>query len=939
MKIKQFFLKTFGIRSGEFAVSLLLQLYVFIIISTLLIVKPTVNALFLSELTSEALPYAFLLVALVAVATSFFYNKALKHFPLNQIITVTILVSSLVFISLKIILSLKFFAEWLLYIYYVWVALFALLTTSQFWLLANLVFNIRQAKRLFGFIGAGAITGGIVGGYLTTLLAPKIGNENLILIAAVLILACIPILNFIWNRHVKKLGFFRQKQRSEYSKDTSFKLVLKSKHLTYIAGIIGLGVLMAKLVDYQFSDLAYRKIPDSDELASFFGFWFSTFNVISLGIQLFFTRRVLNFLGVTTSLLLLPIGIGVAAVLFLVFPELWVVIIIKAIDGSFKQSVNKASTELLYLPVSNDLKKKTKAFIDVVVDSIATGIAGCLLIFVIRGLKLPTIYVTLIILILIVVWVIVIFKVRKSYYNAFRSNLLSFAEKTSSTTPKKVTKATKETVIEVLEKGEDSEILYMLKRINSISDKRLKTLVIQLLHHKNPRIQAEAISNLYHLDKGTAIVEVEKLVHSKNDYVVFSAMEYLLTHTYVNNLKIFNSYLNHDDPYISSVALLCLSKESRDNASIGRQYDLHNRLEQAIINLNLPSEHHRTEETIELLRAVGYSHDPKYYSFITAHFNNRDERVVLAAIRAAGDSAAAVFINYLLDFLLLKKYREEAMEALFKFGPQMIKTLRIMLHKGSVAENAKQFIPAIMAKFETQSAVDELFKLLRHKDIVLRLESAKALNKIKNNKPKLTFSKRRIVRRLLTECKMYQETLSAMSLQKQISSRFEDQNNFDYDLDEFSARQSLIDLLDRRLENGLVQIFQLLGLRYQQKDIDIAYQGIISEKKDMQANAIEFLDTLLTPNLKSTLLPIVENTTLVASNDVSDTMLSDIPSEYTCFKRLLKGRDLKIKLAVLYLLKHLNDKRYLKLVKPLINHHHKKIRTFAIQAKDNLQSL
>ena len=84
-----------------------------------------------------------------------------------------------------------------------------------------------------------------------------------------------------------------------------------------------------------------------------------------------------------------------------------------------------------------------------------------------------------------------------------------------------------------------------------------------------------------------------------------------------------------------------------------------------------------------------------------------------------------------------------------------------------------------------------------------------------------------------------------------------DQNNFDYDLDEFSARQSLIDLLDRRLENGLEQIFQLLGLRYQQKDIDIAYQGIISEKKDMQANAIEFLDTLLTPNLKSTLLPCI----------------------------------------------------------------------------------
>ena len=938
MIIKQLLQKTFGIRSGEIAVSLLLQLYVFLIITTLLIVKPTVNALFLSELTSDALPYAFLFVALVAVVTSYFYNKALKRFPLNQIITVTLLVSSVVFISLKIVLNINYYPEWLLYVYYVWVSLFALLTTSQFWLLANLVFNIRQAKRLFGFIGAGAISGGIVGGYLTTLLAPKIGSPNLIVIAAVLILGCIPILNYIWKKHVRTLGFFRQKGRSEYSKDTSFRLVLKTKHLTYIAGIIGLGVLMAKLVDYQFSDLAYRKIPDSDELASFFGFWFSTFNVASLAIQLFLTRRVLNFLGVTTSLILLPLGISIAAILFFVFPELWVVILLKAIDGSFKQSISKASTELLYLPVTNELKNKTKAFIDVVVDSVATGLAGCLLIFVIKGLKLPTIYVTVMILILLMVWIIVIFKVRKSYFNAFRSNLMNFSNNGKVVLPKKVTKTTKDTIVEVLESGEDSEILYMLKRITSISDKRLKDLVIGLLNHKSPRIQSEAISNLYYLNKGTAIEKVKELIHSENDYVVFAAMEYLIEHTSVKSEDIFNAYLNDENPHTSQVALLCLAKASRDNSAIGQRYDLHQRLENAIIDINLPSEHHRVEETIGLLRAIGYSHDEHYYNFISAHFKNSEERIVVAAILAAGDSAASLFLDDLLDFLLDKNYREHAMKALHEYGPQMAKTLRLMLHKGNIETNAKQFIPHIIGKFESQLAVDELFKLLRHKDIVLRLESARALNVIKEKFPQYTFSRRRIVRRLLIECKMYQDTLGAMSFQKNVSMTYANDVMVD-NLDELSARKSLVDLLERRLENGLEQIFQLLGLRYKQTDIDIAYQGIISKKKDMQANAIEFLDTLLTPNLKSTLLPIVENTVLVASPEATEAYVSTIPSEYACFKKLLKGRDIKIKLAVLFLLKHLNDKRYLKLVKPLVKHHNKKIKTFAIHARDNLRSL
>lgn len=69
---------------------------------------------------------------------------------------------------------------WILYIFYVLVAIFAVISSSQFWIFANLIFNAREAKRLFGLIGAGAIAGGIFGGYLTNFLAPIIRSENLI---------------------------------------------------------------------------------------------------------------------------------------------------------------------------------------------------------------------------------------------------------------------------------------------------------------------------------------------------------------------------------------------------------------------------------------------------------------------------------------------------------------------------------------------------------------------------------------------------------------------------------------------------------------------------------------------------------------------------------------------------------------------------------------
>ncbi len=47
------------------------------------------------------------------------------------------------------------------------------------------LFTRSQAKRLFGFVGAGVTIGGIAGPALATLLAEKIGNNNLMLMAAV----------------------------------------------------------------------------------------------------------------------------------------------------------------------------------------------------------------------------------------------------------------------------------------------------------------------------------------------------------------------------------------------------------------------------------------------------------------------------------------------------------------------------------------------------------------------------------------------------------------------------------------------------------------------------------------------------------------------------------------------------------------------------------
>ncbi|HEY9115930.1 MAG TPA: Npt1/Npt2 family nucleotide transporter, partial [Bacteroidales bacterium] len=238
--VKYLLAKAFDLREGEYKRAFLMQLNIFLIISTLLIVKPTVNGLFISQFGVESLPLAFVVVALFATVLSIFYSRKLIKIPLHSLIGKTLGISVITLIIFGILLLLNILVSWVIYLFYIWVALFAVLSASQFWILANMVFNSREAKRFFGFIGAGAIAGGIFGGYLTSILAPTLGAEKLLFVSAALLWFCIPITRTVWRENISgKNNPQKNLQEMEGVGESPFQLIRKSKHLTYLAGIVG----------------------------------------------------------------------------------------------------------------------------------------------------------------------------------------------------------------------------------------------------------------------------------------------------------------------------------------------------------------------------------------------------------------------------------------------------------------------------------------------------------------------------------------------------------------------------------------------------------------------------------------------------------------------------------------------------------------------------
>jgi len=932
--IKLLLSKTFDLREGEYKRAFLMQLNIFLIISTLLIVKPAVTGMFIGQFGVESLPLAFIVVAVFATVLSFFYSYRLGKTSFFSLIRRTNIFSISVLMLFGILLSFHLLESWVIYLFYIWVALFAVVSASQFWILANLVFNPREAKRLFGFIGAGAIAGGIFGGYLTSLLAPVIGSEKLLFVSALLIWFCIPITRTIWRENISgKANPLAGKKEIQNIDESPFRLILKSKHLTYLAGIIGISVIVARLVDYQFNALASLKIQDPDELTAFFGFWFSNFNLISLIVQLFVTRRVVGVFGIGTSLFFLPAGIFFGALMVLFLPSLFSAIIIKMSDASLKQTINKSAVELLALPIPVEIKNKTKTFIDVFVDSVATGIGGLILVLIINGFKLSIPYISLMIILTISLWFYFAMKVRKEYIKSFQIKIKQAAN-TKDVKPMNLSnESVLSGLIKILETGNEKQILWVLQKSREKPNEKLFDSIAKLLEHQSGAIRSEALKTLYFYRHKSIVAKVNPLVTDPVQEVRIGAFEYLLEHNPENSVELMKQFLENPDYKVSGAALISLAGEVRNNPELKKQYELRQLIAQKIENLKTETDSELVVfKTLVLLEAIGRGYMSGHFSFIENGLKSEHPEIIDRAIKAAGLSMSPEFIDTLISFVANPQFSGTAKMALVQYGVEIIPFLKPLLNNETFME-IHQKIPSIAENISSQQSVGFLFGMLESENALVRQEALTSLNNLKVRFPFLHFDKKMVIRRILDEAKIIQDTLSVLYIQTKLEKI--NQNDLDHrenrELSE--ARKSLINLLEKRLDAGLERIFKLLGLKFNTEEILSAYLSFQSTKPDIRISSIEFLDNLLDNKLKRVLIPILEATILdPISEEALNNLHIHIPDELECYSMLLEGNDIRIKLAVLFLISHSESKEYIPLINKYRDNHNQKVKDFAEKA-------
>jgi len=283
------------------------------------------------------------------------------------------LVALTILIFYALFASVQYQDRWVAAGFYVWVSTFNMLVISVFWTFMADIFSRTQAKRIFGFVAAGGTLGGIVGPAIATLLATRIGNNNLLLISATGFGATAVLVRMLAHEKQKLLSVGVEVQRTSLehrlkgSPFDGFRLLLRSRYLLLLALFLLLMTWISTIVYFQLGELITKAFSSREARTQAYGMIDLTVNSIAIVIQLFGTGRIVERFGISTGLLLNPIIMVIAFLAIAFSPVLLILGGMQIIRRVAEYAVAKPTREMLFTVVDQESRYKAKNVIDTVV--------------------------------------------------------------------------------------------------------------------------------------------------------------------------------------------------------------------------------------------------------------------------------------------------------------------------------------------------------------------------------------------------------------------------------------------------------------------------------------------------------------------------------------------------------------------------------------------
>jgi AAA family ATP:ADP antiporter len=829
-------------RKGEAATAWLMFAYSFLAMTSYNIVKPITKAKFISELGVDNLPYILLAASVLIGVLMQLYSRVSGRLSRRAIIPVTL--AGLVALLVSFWLLLRTGAAWVPVAFFVFGLIFGSLVISQFWTLANDIYDSRQARRLFGFIGGGASLGGAMGNGLTAIAVKRVGEDHLLLASAGALALCLVAVMAIVRRQPVTEAFSPAAEERGVGGGEAIRLLRQSRHLQIIALVIGIAALGATIIEQQLYMAADAALSETiTEFLAKVGFYLS---LVSFVVQVGLTSRIHRSAGLAFALLLLPVSLGTTGVITLLTGALWAPAAARMLDTSLRYSIDKTTREVLFLPLPADLKYRAKPFVDVTMDRFARA-AGALLVLVLIkpwGLHFDWRRLSYASLVVTAVWIVLAFVARREYLRAFRRSLGAREMEPAAVRVDVADAATIETLVEELSSPDDTAVLYAIEMLEALDKRHL--IPPLLLYHGSPKVRARALVALEVAPTDLAerwIPAVYPMLKDVDADVRAAAVHALAVLRKEEAPTLMHGYLEDAEPRVSATAAVVL-------ADSGVPADAR-AAEAALTRLGADTRDAAAAGRREAAAALARIRNPAFRSLLIPLIHDRDPGVAGAAIGSARAIGASdwLFVPALVARLGHRQLKSAARDALVSYGGGVIDVLAHFLCDRGEHAWVRRHVPATLARFPTQRSMDALFAALDDPDGFLRYKIIEAIETLHRDHPDLAFTSATVEALVFRESARY---FTYLTLRHHLVQQ-----------DAAAPASLLVRALDDKLARTLDRLYRLLGLVYPWKDIADARYSIEHGDARTHGRALEYLDNRLSGAMRKRVMPIIDDAPMV----------------------------------------------------------------------------
>lgn len=808
---------------GEGKLAFLAFSYLFLIAAPNTIINALRTTHFVWLMNVDKLPVAYLIAAVVTGLFVYLFSILQGRGSIFSIISWSLVFFSVSALVVHAILQTKFGQASAVfpYVYWTWASLLIVVAITGFWMTVNEIYNPREARRLLGLLNTGGILGGIFGGLLVGLFSRGALGQWLLPLASAMLFACALVLRAIHKTQAGPVPgedgapapSVRPKGRKEGFLD-SLESIKTNRLLTLIALIVGLGVIVSTCIEFQFLAASYSHYLYSgagkNSLQAFLGFFEPALTVFALGMNFLMAKYIVRWLKPAFTSLATPATILAGSLAILLTPfGLLSGIFIRGCDEGLSYSVSYPVREILYIPVAAGLRRKAKAFIEMFVSQFAQ-VVGALVLWgsavllgktVVGltpafdpGLAKSLSWVT-IAFVLPLAWIS--FRAGRQYREMLRENIKPIWEQAEKGLEAHVDVEYAKLVFDTIDSRNRSSVLYALHLFDLLERDRLSPEVMELIEERSEEVEAAALTERLSGGEGPSLPQIP------DDLQAGGAL--------------------------SEIPLILSSAEYQQVMASYAETILEGGPDSQV-------------QKMELAKALGWMKpDSPLASRLPALIGDASPVVSSLALRSAGrlkrDSDIPWIIGRFGNFVTL----EDAVQAASRYGDAAVPPLDECLRDASRGVVVRVAAIEALARIGTQAAAGALLGELEQGSDDLAEAVIDGLDRIRAKSPGVVLPASVIKSKTRYFIKEYCLTYFAL---RDLVRSGEDGKQRDH--------------LARNLESLVESIFKLLGLCYPQEDIRKAYQNIRKGTRNSTAHAVEWLDHALDNDVKSSIIPIVE---------------------------------------------------------------------------------